>query len=254
LKSRILIKKAAIKNFFENSKKVICVSNYTKKKLNNVIPFKINTTIIHHGIEPREVKSIRKNAEKLEKSIRGDKKIGKDTIILIYVSRLEPMKGQDKLIHLLGQKEELVNKIHTFFVGGGSQHKYLSELAKRYKILQQVTFTGEIPREDVLKYLSFSDILIFLSDHPRETFGLVILEAMSMKKPVIVLNHGGMVEVVQNNKNGLIVNADEIESKLSILVNDNQLRNKMGIEGRKFIEEKFNNMNMASETVLGLMK
>ena len=116
---------------------------------------------------------------------------------------------------------------------------------------KSITFTGEISRSEVLKYISFSDILIHLSTHPKETFGIAILEAMLMKKPVIVLNHGGMVEAVQHNKNGFIVNDDGIEKALTTLVNNKNLRLKMGQEGRKLIDTKFNNLDMAKETVKG---
>ena len=74
---------------------------------------------------------------------------------------------------------------------------------------------------------------------------------MLMKKPVVVRDHGGMVEAVENEKNGFIVDENEIESKLCALVNDENLRKRMGNEGRKMIEEKFNNINMVKETVNG---
>ena len=70
-----------------------------------------------------------------------------------------------------------------------------------------------------------------------------------MKKPVVVLNHGGMVEAVQHNKNGFIVNDEEIDKALTTLVNNKNLRLKMGQQGRKLIDTKFNNLNMAKETV-----
>jgi len=250
-KSRILIKKAGIKTFFENANKIICVSKFAKKNLIDVIPFSIDSEVIHHGIESRDITLIQHSASEMIKLIRRDKKISKDKTILIYVSRLESMKGQDKLIDILCKKGELVKKTHTFFVGGGSQYQSLKKLVDENNISHQVTFTGEIPREEVMKYMSFADIVIFLSDHPKETFGLVILEGMLMKKPVVVLNHGGMVEVVQHSKNGFIVNTDEIESTLSLLVNDKNLRERMGEEGRKLIDTKFNNENMVLETISG---
>ena len=50
-------------------------------------------------------------------------------------------------------------------------------------VSQIKSLSPEKYQEDVLKYISFSDILVFLSVHPRETFGLVILEGMLMKNP-----------------------------------------------------------------------
>ena len=158
------------------------------------------------------------------------------------------MKGQEKLIYLLSKQSELAKKTHTIFIGGGSKYKYLKDLVHKNGISNKVTFTEKY-QEDVLKYISFSDILVFLSVHPRETFGLVILEGDVNEKPVVVLNHGGMVEAVQHNKNGFIVNDEEIEKALTTLVNNKNLRLKMGQEGRKLIDTKFNNLNMAKETV-----
>ena len=77
------------------------------------------------------------------------------------MSRLEPMKGQEQLIKLLSRNKKLAKKTHTIFIGGGSQYKFLNKLAEESNISDQVTFTGEIPRDEVLKFISIADILIF---------------------------------------------------------------------------------------------
>ena len=247
LKSLILINKFKIIDFFKNSKKVICVSNFTKKKLLKVVPFNISCEVVHHGIEPKDLDLIRKSALALKKTMK--QKIPKGKVILVYVSRLEPMKGQEQLIKLLSRNKKLAKKTHTIFIGGGSQYKFLNKLAEESNISDQVTFTGEIPRDEVLKFISIADILIFLSYHPRETFGLVILEGMLVKKPVIVRNHGGMIEAIEHKKNGYIIDDNNLESRLTALVNDRDLRKQMGDEGRKLIDQKFNSLNMVKKTI-----
>ena len=125
LKSRFLINQTKIKSFFENAKKIVCVSRYTKEKLLDVIPFKVNSEVIHHGIELKNVEPIKKRAFTLEKSIRHNENIDQNKIILAYVSRLEPMKGQETLINVLSKNNDLIKKTHTIFIGGGSQDDYL---------------------------------------------------------------------------------------------------------------------------------
>ena len=125
-------------------------------------------------------------------------------------------------------------------------------MASEKGLADQVTFTGYVPRDEVLQYLSFCDLSVFLSCHPLETFGLVLLEAMAMGKPVVALRHGGMVEFVADGKCGFLVDDRDIGDKLRRLVNDVELRNNMGMAGRNLVENHYNNRSMAVQTVEGL--
>ena len=78
--------------------KIICVSIFTKKKLLNVMPFGAEPVVIHHGIEPKNINLIQSSASSLEKLTKINNQIDQDKTILVYVSRLESMKEQKKMI------------------------------------------------------------------------------------------------------------------------------------------------------------
>jgi L-malate glycosyltransferase len=196
LKSYILINRSKMGLFFNKSTQVICVSNYTQKKFNFVTKHRIPSKVIHHGVSLRIQKQVKKS-KVLKTNLFKNKNDLNDKVVLIYISRFEDKKGQDKLIRLLIENSNLLSKTHTIFVGGGSTLESNKKKVKDSGLMNSVTFTGEISRIDVMKYLSLSDILINLSSHPRETFGIVLLEAMVYGIPCIALKNGGMVEVVE---------------------------------------------------------
>ena len=251
-KSYLLISRTRGRRLFENVRKLICVSDYTRRKLLEIVPFSLDPVVIHHGMETPDVDSISIKASTLHKDLIRERCVKSDTVIIAYVSRLEANKGHDLLLECLSTDEELKNTTHTVFVGGGSRLQTLKTMARDKGLADNVTFTGEVPREQVMQYLSFSDLSVFLSCHPRETFGLVLLEAMAMGKPVVALRHGGMVEFVTDGKSGFLVDESDVSEKLLRLVNDVELRNNMGMAGRNLVENHYNNRAMAVQTVEGL--
>ena len=251
-KSYILIRQTLARRLFEDARKLICVSDYTRRKLLKVVPFSLEPTVIHHGMETPDVDSISKKGTTLHKDLIRQRCLKPDVVIIVYVSRLEPSKGHDLLLQCLSNDDELKKKTHTVFVGGGSRLQELKRMASEKGLADQVTFTGYVPRDEVMQYLSFCDFSVFLSCHPFETFGLVLLEAMAMGKPVVALRHGGMVEFVADGKCGFLVDESDVSDKLRRLVSDVELRDNMGMAGRNLVEKHYNNRAMAVQTVEGL--
>jgi glycosyltransferase involved in cell wall biosynthesis len=253
-KSYVLISRSKARRLFRGAAKLICVSDYTRQKLLESVPFVVGPVVVHHGIEPPDGAMIAQAAAPLHERFLAQRCIEPGTTILGYVSRLEARKGQDRLIRCLGQDADLAGRTHTVFVGGGSRLAELQAAVIAHGLEDRVTFTGEIPREEVMKYLSFSDLSVFLSDHPRETFGIVLLEAMAMGKPVLALRHGGMIEVVEDGVSGFLVTETQVADRLRQLVNDVDLRAHMGAAGRLLVETKFNNRVMAERSIAGLLE
>ena len=99
------------------------------------------------------------------------------------------------------------------------------------------------PVSDITKLLSLTDILV-LPSIKFESFGMVLIEAMRQKVPVICSNSGGMKEIVKNNKNGLVFkNKDikDLKKKLSILISSNNKRKEFGEKGYLTFKNKFSN-------------
>ena len=93
-----------------------------------------------------------------------------------------------------------------------------------------------------IKFFRTSDIFVFPTYYERETFGIVNIEAMSWGLPVISSTEGAIPEIVQDGVTGFIVNPkspEEIADKIMILINNSDLRIKMGMKGREVYKSKY---------------
>jgi glycosyltransferase involved in cell wall biosynthesis len=121
---------------------------------------------------------------------------------------------------------------------GNNHTNELRELAAELGVSKHVVFTGL--RSDVPRLMAAADILAMPSF--EEPFGLVYAEAMAMKKPVVAFDNGGTPEVVEHEKSGLLSPQDDVPAlaaNLRRLVNDPELRRRMGEYGRQRVEARF---------------
>ena len=115
---------------------------------------------------------------------------------------------------------------------------------------QNVVFLGQV--EDCIKEKEFANCDIFIAPSLYESFGIILIEAMSAKKPVIGCRIGGMQEIVDDNYNGYLIdveNSNQLEEKISILVNNPEKRKSFGLNGYKRYEENFSNEIMINNTL-----
>jgi glycosyltransferase involved in cell wall biosynthesis len=100
-------------------------------------------------------------------------------------------------------------RISLDIVGEGRQKSELMVLVRQLEIENQVRFLGGLSREQVLKTISASDVLVLSSRH--ETFGVVVIEALALGKPVIATRCGGPESFV-TNEDGLLIPPGDIEA------------------------------------------
>ncbi|TET27379.1 MAG: glycosyltransferase family 1 protein [Candidatus Heimdallarchaeota archaeon] len=148
--------------------------------------------------------------------------------IVAYIGRLVPEKGVNVL---LGAVKPVLEKMpNTKFVvaGEGWHRNELQRITKELKIEEKVLFTGYLPEEDFLAYFNVSDILVVPSTY--EPFGIVALEGMATKTPIIVSDVGGLSEIVDHQWTGMKVPADNsqalADSIIELLTNET-LRNRI---------------------------
>ncbi|MBS5938905.1 glycosyltransferase family 4 protein [Clostridium sartagoforme] len=121
---------------------------------------------------------------------------------------LEGEKGMDILIKAFSEKFK--DKNYKLIIGGeGSQKEGLINLSNNLGISNQVEFLGAISREEVAKYMSICNAFVLASLH--ETFGVVYIEALASGKPVIGTYNGGAEDII-SDKNGLLVNKNDIKA------------------------------------------
>lgn len=136
---------------------------------------------------------------------------------LISVGRLVKRKGFE---YLIGCLKLLDDNVELLIIGDGNEKKRLSDLAYKLHLKDKVHFLGQISEEKKFQYLSNADIYVLSSLH--EGFGIVLQEAMQVGLPIVSTNHGGQVDIVKHNVNGLLVErchvqglADGIEKLLN---------------------------------------
>jgi glycosyltransferase involved in cell wall biosynthesis len=170
--------------------------------------------------------------------IRKEFGVAPDAPLLASVSRLFSWKGQRELIKALAKVVGEFPAVRLLIVGederyvhGGSFTDELKAEATQLGVLGHVIFTGG--RRDVPKIMAACDVFTLPSF--EEPFGVVFLEAMAMKKPVIAINNGGTPEVVTHGQAGLLSapwNIDELANNIRILLRDPAERQRMGEYGR----------------------
>jgi D-inositol-3-phosphate glycosyltransferase len=127
--------------------------------------------------------------------------------IFLSIGRIQEQKGQIETIKFLDNFRKVENNFKCYFVGGPSGktgHAYLENLKQTVSELNlesHIDFLGNLPQEKVRDLLNKSKLLIHTSK--QETFGLVAIEANAMGVPVLTNNNGSLLEIIDNNKNGL---------------------------------------------------
>jgi len=213
--------------------KVIGISKFT---LNNPMVQKLcknKSTYIYNM--PPDLKNLRQ-----EEYIRNEFKISKKDILCTVVSRIVYDKGFRTLanaINVLSSKNEF-NNIKFLIVGDGSYENEFKKLIYEHVVNNKVIFTGK--RNDVINILKESDIFVLPTLH--ENLGNVFIEAMTVNLPCIGSNVGGVPEVIDDKKTGLLVTlGDHLELANAILeLSSNEiLRREMGKNGKIKVESQF---------------
>jgi glycosyltransferase involved in cell wall biosynthesis len=109
-------------------------------------------------------------------------------ITLLWAGRLEPQKGLAIALHALAKCQ--YRAIRLLVAGSGSEQIKLERLAKSLKLTDRVEFLGQVPSENMTALFQNSHALVFTS--LRDSFGSVVLEAMSNGLPIVALNHQGI--------------------------------------------------------------
>jgi glycosyltransferase involved in cell wall biosynthesis len=182
-------------------------------------------TIIPNGVR---YKDFAIELSKEEKKIHHKKYANANEQIVGYIGRLVPEKGVNVLLGAV--KKVLEEKPNTKFViaGEGWHRSELERISKELQIGDKVLFTGYLPEEDFLPYFNVADILVVPSTY--EPFGIVALEGMATKTPIVVSDVGGLSEIVDHKWTGYKVppdNSDAMAEAIIELLDNKELRERI---------------------------
>ena len=169
--------------------------------------------------------------EKLEARVRLG--LDKDQLVVLYLGRLEPVKGVDVLLSSWAAlKEQVQTNVHLVIVGDGSQRDDLVKLADSLKIHESISFSGL--QQDPRDYYWAADFFVL----PSHTEGLsnALLEAMSCGLPVVASNVGGAMDVVDDGQEGFLFKSgdyEELAQKLALMLQKRPQWSEIGTHSRK---------------------
>lgn len=147
-------------------------------------------------------------------------------------AKVAPIKGQDLLIESLPQVIRLHPDVYVLFVGsnGGEFALRTQQRAKELGVHHHVIFTGL--RTDVARLMQAVDVVTLPSR--SETFGLAVLEAMALGKPVVATRVGGLPELVRDGETGILADltVTSLVHALNELLSSAELRKRMGQTAR----------------------
>lgn len=161
---------------------------------------------------------------------------------ILYVGKLIHYKSVDSLIKAFKIVTKSHHNYYLTIVGDGEQREELKDLVKKLELCDQVTFTGWVPDESLPQYYRTADLLVLPSaSSRREAFGMVLLEAMACGIPVIASAIPGPIDVVEKEKNGLLVPAENVEklARAIIVMTQDARRNQMGTNAYAIVKEKY---------------
>ena len=211
-------------------------SNFARLKLAENRGFNLNQIAnIPNTIIPRKI-------VELPESIKQRLKLSNEDIVFGNVGLLIERKGHTVLINafnLLRDKVPEFDKVKLVIEGTGEEEQKLKDLVNYLKLNDNVLLIGS--QEHIFDIYNIFDVFV-LSSISNEDMPNVIIESMSLGKPIIGTKLAGIPEEIENDVNGFIVNinnAEDLSEAMLKFIVDKNLIQKMGIKSKEIFDEKF---------------
>ncbi|MEM2953534.1 MAG: glycosyltransferase family 4 protein [Candidatus Bathyarchaeia archaeon] len=232
----------------KRSDMIIAVSEYTKKEIlkNYDMPaWKIK--VIFNGVDLDKFKPARDKAKFKRELGFNDR-----DLLILYVGRLYSRKGLPTLISAIPHIVKKVRNARFIISGKGfsDEEKRLRGYAEKFKVRENVIFLGYFPDEKLPSLYKAADIFVFPSIYENMPFAM--LEALASGLPVVTTRVGGIPEVIDNGKNGFLVEPYDslaLADKVLCLIENPSLALEIGLSGRKTVERRFNWNNIVKQVL-----
>lgn len=176
--------------------------------------------------------------------------ISPEAKLLLSVRSLTFRKGLDVLIRAMPHILEVEPAAVVLLVGDGPERRRLIALRDELGLSDKVIFAGRVPNTELPPYENACDLFVIPSR--EEGFGVAAAEAMACGKPIVGTTAGGLVETIEDNHTGLLVEPDNVEQLAEAIIRvlqDEPLASQLGNNARRKIETDFNWANVAHRTV-----
>ncbi len=206
------------------------------------------------GVSAENIRVIARSVDverfNLPRSAKADKK----AFNIVMIGRITPLKGHPYFLKAMARVVHQLPSVKIQIIGDAPAKKqaYKDELVlltKRLGISKQVEFMGN--RRDIPQLLSKADCLV-LSTITQEAFGRVIIEAQAAGVPVVATRVGGVAEIIDHEKTGLLVQPKEIEAMADAvlrILNNPEFSAGLVVAAKKKIDARYTLAHMADATI-----
>jgi glycosyltransferase involved in cell wall biosynthesis len=165
--------------------------------------------------------------------------IAEDAVVLVTVARLFMLKGHEYIIESARELSKRFENCVWLFVGDGNLSEHYKQQARELGLDDRIKFTGLLPPSQVPLAIQSSDMLVHCS--LREGLARTLPQAMLCGRPAISFDVDGAREVVNDNTGRLIEpkNVEQLIKACAELIEDADLRKKLGEQGRESVKKKF---------------
>lgn len=212
------------KFLYKNIDMIIAVTNLVKEQLEKFIPNNIRPKI--------EISYIGANTPKFlsneEKNNLKESLNIKDEFIVCIVGRVEEAKGQHIVLEAVEELRKKNINAKALIIGHYMDERYFEELKSKYS---NDIFTNFV--SNPTDFMQIADCVVLATK--KETFGLVLIEAMKCGICVLGSNSGGPLEIIDDKETGLLfesMNSNDLCEKLTFLVNNSEFKNKLALNGK----------------------
>ena len=204
--------------------RVIALSNDWRKNLGDVVDSELISVVPNYSLPMHDSQDVQKQS------------------IVLFLGFLSKRKGCFDIPQIVAQVQNEVEDVLFVIAGSGTNddvHR-ISELVEKEKVVEHLSFPGWV-RDEQKKQLMQKAAVFFLPSY-AEGMPMSILEAMGHGLPIVSSNVGGIPELVEQERNGYICDPGDTKAfadAIVTLLQDAQLRNTMGKESIRIIEERY---------------
>lgn len=222
----------------KNSNYCTANSTFTKKELVKISQRK-NIKIIPMGVDLNAF-----SQKNINKNLR--EKLGIKKEFILSVGRLVEKKGMKYLIMAIEYVIKEFPDAKLIIVGGGPERKSLENLAKELKLQNNVIFMGSVENKYLPEFYATADLFvgpsIVTKSGDTEGLGIVFLEALASGTCVIGSNVGGIKDIIEHNKTGLLVrqkDPKQLANAIIKLLSSKSLRKRLALNGQKKVKSMY---------------
>ena len=220
----------AMKWLLDSSDRIVTPSNAYREDVARVFPqLRGKIVFIHNGVDLAELANRSCNSVNIQRPP-----------YILCVAMHNEKKGIDVLLRAFALIHDKEPSLKLVLAGDGPLHGQLKHLASALGIANKVEFLGRQGRTQVANLLHGCEVFVLPSR--SEPFGIVLVEAMACKKPIVATTAGGIPEIIENQKNGILVEPDDekgLAEALITVLKDENLRINIAVKGYSTVRERF---------------